>query len=162
MNRKGFSFIELLAVIVLLGILSSMAIFGVSRYLDNSRKDVYLAAVNAQVEAVKLIINSEDYYVYDENTTYIFDVNILKQSDNIKSPYGEWKYAYTYVICKNDKLYFYWTGIDEKGWKIDLDKETQYLKRTDIKYSNSKDKDDFKGKKIGKRTTIVNYSVDKE
>jgi len=160
MNRKGFSFIELLAVIVLLGILSSMAIFGVSRYLDNSRKDVYLAAVNAQVEAVKLIINSEDYYVYDENTTYIFDVNILKQSDNIKSPYGEWKDAYIYVVYDNDKLYFYWTGIDEKGWKIDLDKETQYLKRSDI--YQTKDKEVEKRKIIGDRNNIVYYEATKE
>lgn len=160
MNRKGFSFIELLAVLALLGILSGIAIFGVSRYLDNSKKDIYLASVKAQIEAVKLIINSEDYYVYDENTTYIFDVNILKQTDNIKSPYGEWKDAYTYVVYDNDKLYFYWTGIDEKGWKIDLDKETQYLKRSDI--YQTKDKEVEKRKIIGDRNNIVYYEATKE
>ena len=160
MNKKGFSFIELLAVIVLLGILSGIAIFGVSRYLDNSRKDIYLAAVHAQVKAVKLIINSEDYYVYDEDTTYIFDVNILKQTDDIKSPYGEWENAYTYVVYEDDKLYFYWTGIDEKGWKIDLEKETQYLKRSDI--YNTKTGGAPRGVAIGDRKNVVFYEVNKD
>lgn len=136
-NNKGFSFIELLAVMVLLGILMGVAIYSVSRHLDNARKDAYLAAVNAQVESVKLLINSEEYYVFDEKTTYIFNYRMLKQQDDLKSPYGDWVDAYVYVIYKNEKLLYFWTGVDEAGWKIDLEKETKDMGRQDIYHTST-------------------------
>lgn len=41
MNKKGFSLIELLAVVVLLGILSTVAVAGVSRYLEKSKIEAF-------------------------------------------------------------------------------------------------------------------------
>ena len=41
MNKKGFTFVELLAVIVIIGILSTVAIGGVSRHLEKSRTEAF-------------------------------------------------------------------------------------------------------------------------
>ena len=55
-NKRGFSLVELLAVIVILGILLGTGIIVTTRLIDNSRKEIYLAAVKTQVEGVKLLI----------------------------------------------------------------------------------------------------------
>ncbi len=41
MNRKGFTLVELLATIAIMGILSGVAIMGVNRYLTKSKKQAY-------------------------------------------------------------------------------------------------------------------------
>ena len=157
-NNKGFSFIELLAVLVILGILMAIAIYSVSVHIDNTKKDAYLAAVHAQVESVKLLINSEEYYVFDETTTYIFSYRMLKQEDNLKSPYGDWVDAYVYVIYKDEKLLYFWTGVDTAGWKIDLEKETKDMNIGDIYNTNSGGA--ALGIAIDGRENIVVYDLD--
>ena len=41
MNKKGFTMIELMAAITLLGIMSTLAVVSVSKYLNKSKKTVY-------------------------------------------------------------------------------------------------------------------------
>ena len=41
MNKKGFSLVELLAVIAIMGILSGICILAVTRYISNSKKKTY-------------------------------------------------------------------------------------------------------------------------
>ena len=41
MNNKGFSLIELLAVVVIIGILSGVAVVGVSRHLERSKVEAF-------------------------------------------------------------------------------------------------------------------------
>ena len=77
-NRNGFTFVEMLAVVAIVGLLLGISTFAISKVLDNSRKEIYLASVKTQLEGVKLLIESEEYDVYDENTTYYFDYHLLK------------------------------------------------------------------------------------
>ena len=67
-DNKGFTFVEILASIVILGILLGLGITVTTRILDDSRKKIYLAAVNAQVEGIKLLIESEEYAKNMQNT----------------------------------------------------------------------------------------------
>ena len=51
MKSKGFILIELLAVIIILGILILIAIPSVTNYINNSRKSTYVNTVAFQSEA---------------------------------------------------------------------------------------------------------------
>ena len=52
-DNKGFTFVEILAVIVLIGILSSIAIIGVSRYRDNAKNKDYEALARSSYNAME-------------------------------------------------------------------------------------------------------------
>ena len=56
MNKKGFTLVEILADIVILGILMSIAIISISRILDNSKQGFY-----ENVED-QLILAAKSYY----------------------------------------------------------------------------------------------------
>ena len=44
-NRNGFTFVEMLAVVAIVGLLLGISTFAISKVLDNSRKEIYLASV---------------------------------------------------------------------------------------------------------------------
>lgn len=90
-KNKGFSLVELLATITIIGILTSVAIVGVSKYTSKAKDDSFKylqeAIFNASEEYVmdhkwNLVLPSkpiiEIYTLYDEG--YI---------ENIKSPYDK-------------------------------------------------------------------------
>lgn len=59
LNKKGFSLVELLAVIIILGIISGIAIGGTSIYMENTRKKAY--------EAMELtLFNGAQNYIIDK------------------------------------------------------------------------------------------------
>ena len=81
-NQKGFSMIELLGAIVILGIISLIAVTAVTKTTSNSRKDAYLSTVKIHKNTIEELINQEEYYVYDENTVYYFDYRLAIQCIN--------------------------------------------------------------------------------
>ena len=61
MNNKGFTFVEILAVIVLIGILSSIAIIGVSRYRENAKNKDYEALAKSSYNAMEEYMMKHPY-----------------------------------------------------------------------------------------------------
>ena len=61
MNNKGFTFVEILAVIVLIGILSSIAIIGVSRYRENAKNKDYEALAKSSYSAMEEYMMKHPY-----------------------------------------------------------------------------------------------------
>ncbi|TSI07704.1 type II secretion system protein [Lysinibacillus sp. BW-2-10] len=53
-NEKGITLIELLAVIVILGIIAAIAVPAIGNMIENSKKDAHIANARAMIEAARL------------------------------------------------------------------------------------------------------------
>lgn len=53
-NKKGLTLIELLGVIVIIGIIATIAFFSITRIIEGTQKDAFIANVNNFIEAAKL------------------------------------------------------------------------------------------------------------
>ena len=158
LNNKGFSLVEMLAVVAILGILSGLGMIAYSRIVQNSKLDIYLNIVKMQKNAVAKLVNSDEYYAEDDNTVYYFDYRLLDDESIKKSPFADWAGAYVIVTYNGKKYSYYWTGVDKAGWKIDLNKQVDELTRNDIYNVNSRTI--IPGKQVGGRDNIVIYDKD--
>lgn len=59
-NSRGFTLVELLAVIVILGIIAAIAVPSIGTVIDNSRKDAHISNAQSIKEAARLYDTSED------------------------------------------------------------------------------------------------------
>ena len=59
-NQKGLTLVELLAVIVILGIIAAIAVPAIANIIDNSRKDAHVANAEALYDAARLAVVGED------------------------------------------------------------------------------------------------------
>jgi len=59
-NEKGFTLVELLAVIVILGIIAAIAVPSVAGIIDNTKKDAHVANARQMIESARLAVVSEN------------------------------------------------------------------------------------------------------
>ena len=117
MNKKGFTLVEILAVVLILGLLSGIATLSVNRILNNSRKkeakkiEEEIAALGDTIyihEKIKSGNGSVFVESYKNGNFYIL-VNDLRNSGylegDIKSPWGG--------TCSG---YLEYTGDEFKGY----------------------------------------------
>ena len=159
-NKKGFTLVEMLTVIVILGVIMAIAVFSVNSYIEKSKKDTYLSTAHEYMTIASNLIAQQKIVVRDSNTVYYIHVNNLDTEKRLsKSPYGKWIDAYVVVTVdnKNNNVIFYWTSVDEKGFRVDLTKESDLS--VDSIY-HSKDLSISPSYPIGGRDKIVVYDKD--
>ena len=59
-NEKGLTLVELLAVIVILGIIAAIAVPAIGNIIDNTRKDAHVANAESLYNAARLAVISEN------------------------------------------------------------------------------------------------------
>lgn len=140
MNKKAFTLIELLAVIVILAILLAIAIPQVTQYITKSRKDSLMATAKDFVDAVRKDATSETYeFPIGNDDVTIVSTNLIKlEKGGKKSPFnGRWVDKTSYVAIINtgtdiDPDYQYYIALtDTKRYTVALT-EDDSIERDDI------------------------------
>jgi prepilin-type N-terminal cleavage/methylation domain-containing protein len=91
MNKKGFTLIEILAVIIIIAIIVLIAVPSVSSSIENSRKSAYIDIINSYTNKVKNEITSRNIVLKKDGSTYYIPIDILDvENGAVASPYGDW------------------------------------------------------------------------
>lgn len=87
MNRRGFSLVELMAVISILGILIGVAIGAVSNYLEKAKNQAYSSIYKAASGACEnYIIEHGLATSLDNNATGVVDLAVLVEESYMEDP----------------------------------------------------------------------------
>jgi type IV pilus assembly protein PilA len=88
-NEKGLTLIELLAVVVILGIISAIAVPSIGGLIDNSKKDAHVANAQQMVSSARLAITADSTLLEVENS-YLTLAYLVKQEylESVSDPDG--------------------------------------------------------------------------
>lgn len=103
-NKKGFTLVELLAVIVVLAIVMGLAVVGISTVLENTRKSAFNSDANSYIQGARSLVNADlasatlglttmySPKCTGSGETIYIPVAAIKLDSGGKSPYGNWYY----------------------------------------------------------------------
>ena len=111
-KNKAFTLIELLAVIIILGVLMIIAIPSVTTYISNSRKNAYIDTAKNIVGGARNLVNTGKFGMYDTSVTYYISVNRIPSENGTRSPYGDFTEAYIGVIYNGKSYEYFWISND--------------------------------------------------
>ena len=114
-NKKGFTLIEILAVIIILGILILIAVPAISGYIEDSKRSAYIATAKTITGSVGGLANSEKMNMTDKFTTYYIPAEYVNTENELSSPYGDFTEAYVGVITDEKHYSYYWISRDSSG-----------------------------------------------
>ena len=161
MEKKAFTLIELLAVIIILGIIMIIAIPSVTNYISTSRKNSYITTAKSIMDGARNFVNEGKLNLYDPNTTYYIPNTCINTENSKKSPYGNFTKAYVVVTYNfnGDGFKYYWTSTDTSQIGIKTITSYDELSIDDI-LSNVNDEDININVGINGRENIEIYNSD--
>lgn len=122
LNKKGFTLVELLAVIVILGLLMSVAVGAVTMYMDKSKEQAMETIISTAYDgAVNTLM--EENIMLNEGETTTFDILELYENGSIErpaDPYNSSKECEGYVKVTNPKASSS-AGIDNYQYKVHIE-----------------------------------------
>ncbi len=159
MNKKAFTLIELLAVIIILGLLLAISIPSVTKYLAQSRRKVYMNTLDSYVDGMsKMVANDELPGMYEEDTVYYVPFKCIPNEKSAGSPNGEWDYAYMLLTNNNGKKSYYLYAKDVKNIGV-VGLQADKINITDIKEIDHEE-EDYIGVEGKTKISIVSDTCD--
>lgn len=87
MNKKGFTLIELIAVVVIMAIIALIATPNIVNMMDKGKKEDYVADAKEIISKATYMYKLEKYKnKFDSDKIYLKNINGI--DDNFKDPYG--------------------------------------------------------------------------
>lgn len=141
-NQKGLTLVELLAVIVILGIIAAIAIPAIGNIIEKSKKDAHIANAQQLIAATRLAVASNDLDTVNDSTVPVYEktqndviVSVKKLVDEgyleseILDPEKKAPYALAYVkVTKGSNGIEY--RVTLSGVSTAFDGESSYIYET--------------------------------
>ncbi len=110
MNRKGFTLIELMGVIIILSIVMLIAVPNITSILDKNKRDTYIADAKKLITQAEYAIRSNQFEKPASNELVKVTLNYLATNDIKKDPDGN-PYSltdsYVVIVRKDGYLEYY-------------------------------------------------------
>ena len=104
-NKKGFTLIEILAAIIILGVVLLIGVSAISDYIESSRKSSLIATANSYIEEVRGLRATDSLVQSPKNAEALLiplsEIEIDGNND-LKTPYGNIILDKSYVIVENE------------------------------------------------------------
>ena len=122
-NKKGFTLIEILAVIIILGIVMLITVPAVSKYILNSNRASYAADISAFLETIKSEYDMKDYgslLKEDEVMIVPFEFVTFEKGNSLESPFGDYvlEKSYAVIVPERKGYQLYANVLDERGMGV--------------------------------------------
>ena len=129
-KAKGFTLIEILAVIIIIGTIAVIGVVAVSNYIESSRKSAFITTAKTYIESAREVRAQGGLAQEPKNTeAVLIPLETLKVegNDEFKTAYGKIVAEKSYVIIRNDNetFYYYITLLDETGHAVILEDGNQ-------------------------------------
>lgn len=102
-NRKGFTLIELIAVVVIMAIIALLATPNIIGLLEKGKKEEFVADAKEFISKASYQYRSEKFNKDNQNEGQTYDIGNIKGVDSEDTENGPWGKPYTgEVIIGND------------------------------------------------------------
>ncbi len=105
MNKKGFTLVELLVVVAIIGILSSVAVVNLNSARDKAKMSAVKTQLNSILPLINLCYSFDNSLLYDGNNTCDGSNSIVEDTVVCNSVTDKWpalENGYNYDSCESD------------------------------------------------------------
>lgn len=124
-NRKGFTLLEILSAIIILGVILTFAVLSISRHINGSKKDIYVITAQTYIRSATNMVNTGKIKAHNQGATYYIPEKCIPIEKERRSPNGKFKEAYVvFTFDKKEGHTYYWMSRDSINEGFYLTKES--------------------------------------